>query len=42
MLVDPIRKRHFEVIEKVLSNKSGLNAVEFTEIQKNMTKKEAS
>ena len=37
MLVDPIRKRHFEVIEKALSNKSGSNAVEFTEIQKNMT-----
>lgn len=42
MLVDPIRKHHFEVIEKALSNKSGFNAVQFTEIQKNMTKKEAS
>lgn len=41
MLVDPIRKRHFEVIEKVLSNKSGSNVVEFTKIQKNVTKKEA-
>jgi len=42
VLVDPIRKHHFEVIEKALSNKSGFNAVQFTEIQKNMTKKEAS